>query len=644
MQNTFSIYEGYLDESERTMALAEASDSNMLTKFLAMYETIELRHECALSDIHLKLLTEGGTYDDYVYLINEANDNAAEETRQVDNKFITWLHGIITAIGNFFKAIFNIRDDATIEVDQNDITFMDTVSALSIPVAGIAQNLGKGDATGALKNLNDLSHVMSSHKAKLLAIAGGVGVIAASGITVVLAGNKAKQDMQNASKFSIACEKILGVIINGKNAVVDKLKVLWEKIAPIFIGDESSDKKFFKNGGLKGIISSFCKAIKNIFINIVNKFKKKGEDVGDVDNIVVPDEPEDNTTDGKSATDTNNTNNNAQSNTEQTKDISKLESIPTDWIDKDKFKKSRENKVVRAKNGKQYYVSVPNPSKILLYVQDNNVESMVKPSSVKVTATHSGSSNNGADVYSYKISNNDKVLLTNIIKAYKLLTPATDPATPATDNKPVTPATDNKPVTPATDNKPATPATDNKPATPATDNKPATPATDNKPATPATDNKPVTPATDNKPVTPATDNKPATPATDNKPATPATDNKPVTPATDNKPVTPATDNKPATPATDNKYGPDCIKRPLNKGTYAKNGKYIKIKATGKVYELIPNSGNPATYKPVTTPVNVVFNEETEDDIFSSIFGYTEEGTSNVFDDELAELNAFIDNL
>ena len=67
-----NTYYGYLDADERASLIEETKIENELSRLETMYEMVELKLKQVENDLHLKGLTEAGSYDDYAYLMTEA--------------------------------------------------------------------------------------------------------------------------------------------------------------------------------------------------------------------------------------------------------------------------------------------------------------------------------------------------------------------------------------------------------------------------------------------------------------------------------------------------------------------------------------------------------------------------------------------
>lgn len=111
------IYMEYLEGEDRDYFIEQSKNLNDMNKGFALLEMVHMQYEQMCKDAELKVLTEGGTYDDLEYLYSEAEAANQEQQDGV-------LKQIWSAIVNFFKGIWNflfgkgkdVPDDAELEV------------------------------------------------------------------------------------------------------------------------------------------------------------------------------------------------------------------------------------------------------------------------------------------------------------------------------------------------------------------------------------------------------------------------------------------------------------------------------------------------------------------------------------------------
>lgn len=109
------MYEDYLDEVDRATAIQEAKNELEMTRFNFMLEMVERKYEVNCKNAELKVLTEGGTYDDLEYLYEVAKKEKDGEKQGIITTFInaiiSVINSITTAISNFFNGKKKAKND-----------------------------------------------------------------------------------------------------------------------------------------------------------------------------------------------------------------------------------------------------------------------------------------------------------------------------------------------------------------------------------------------------------------------------------------------------------------------------------------------------------------------------------------------------
>lgn len=109
------MYEDYLDEVDRATAIQEAKNELEMTRFDFMLEMVERKYEVNCKNAELKVLTEGGTYDDLEFLYEEAKKEKDGEKQgiitTIINAIISVINSITTAISNFFNGKKKAKND-----------------------------------------------------------------------------------------------------------------------------------------------------------------------------------------------------------------------------------------------------------------------------------------------------------------------------------------------------------------------------------------------------------------------------------------------------------------------------------------------------------------------------------------------------
>ena len=161
-----NIYYGYLTESERQDLIEETRLENQWNKLMSMYEMCLIKEKQMYADAELKVLTEGGTYDDLTYLFQEADAANAEQKKGI-------LESIFSAIGAFFKKIFDGIKNLFSGSDKNPDEMVEVDEDFDEKQGAIATSMNKlKEATSAAKSKNIAGAITAA-----LAAVGGLGVL-----------------------------------------------------------------------------------------------------------------------------------------------------------------------------------------------------------------------------------------------------------------------------------------------------------------------------------------------------------------------------------------------------------------------------------------------------------------------------------
>ena len=111
------IYEGYLSPEERKAAIADAKLDVLFERCNMMYEMVQLQYKQNVREAELKVLTEGGTYDDLAYLIEEAGEDAADKKKGLIGTLIDGIISLFKKIGESIRNIV-VKDGVEVEADE----------------------------------------------------------------------------------------------------------------------------------------------------------------------------------------------------------------------------------------------------------------------------------------------------------------------------------------------------------------------------------------------------------------------------------------------------------------------------------------------------------------------------------------------
>lgn len=119
------IYEGYLSPEERKAAIADAKLDALFERCNMMYEMVQLQYKQNVREAELKVLTEGGTYDDLAYLIEEAGEEAADKKKGLIGTLIDAIINVFKKIGESIRNIV-VKDGVEVEADEGIMSGVNT--------------------------------------------------------------------------------------------------------------------------------------------------------------------------------------------------------------------------------------------------------------------------------------------------------------------------------------------------------------------------------------------------------------------------------------------------------------------------------------------------------------------------------------
>lgn len=244
-----AIYNAYLEGAEREAAILEMEFDNQYEKLSMLYEMSLMELNQVKKDLELKVFKESGTYDDLEYLISEAEEQTAQDQKNILSQILDWfsrtIQKMVTSIKNFFTGAKNVPDDSEVDAPEEffDADKDGKASSILKMLQGIDENtapnffetslgkiLGVGVAAGSIFVINRA--VSKSKKVKAKAIKDEVKK--AEGLEGQLNAvvGKIKQVLENASNLPVIgqfCTTAKGVLDNTVKPISDWLqdKINW---------------------------------------------------------------------------------------------------------------------------------------------------------------------------------------------------------------------------------------------------------------------------------------------------------------------------------------------------------------------------------------------------------------------------------
>ena len=233
----------YLTESERESLKETMSADIEELRIMNAFEAVELKHELDMQQIETKATFEGYDESKLSLAYGREHEIYMEGVKEVFNKFIEWLKGII-------KAIFKIKDETNkipndVLQDMGEVEIDDNPSKVKKILGELGQFVTE-ITTRPVDNDKD-NREFSMFKTLL---AGGGTITAIVGAITGYKKIKTKVKATEAKKDSEE-------IANESNKLLDKLKALAAKVPE----------------NVKNVVTAIGNFIKNICLGLVNNIK-----------------------------------------------------------------------------------------------------------------------------------------------------------------------------------------------------------------------------------------------------------------------------------------------------------------------------------------------------------------------------------
>ena len=154
------IFNSYLVGDERAEAIAEARIDLVFAKADMMFEMVEMRLQQNLREAELKVFSEGGTYGDFQYLVEEAENEANEKKQGIIATLWNAIKSVLKKIGEKLASI-NVEpgdENTEVDVDEEDIKTNNAIlDAVDKKLPGVEEAVKKRDLSGALKLAGEIA-------------------------------------------------------------------------------------------------------------------------------------------------------------------------------------------------------------------------------------------------------------------------------------------------------------------------------------------------------------------------------------------------------------------------------------------------------------------------------------------------------
>lgn len=244
------IFNSHLSGYEREMAIQEAEYDTLFAKATMMLEMVDMQLEQNIREAELKVFKEGGTYDDYEYLVQEADEEAGEQKKGVFATIIEAIRTLFQKIGDALSRLFNLNgvsDDTVVQCDEQ-------VSAANKFVKDLWPTLERFALTGAAAGVGE-----------------AIKKIVAGDVMAALEKPHNKLVNFTVGKLRTLKENLSKIHQEG-NSVCDKIKSRLDSDPKAF--DNNGEQVEDENGKKHPIRDMFFDALKKFLMFIPNIIKK----------------------------------------------------------------------------------------------------------------------------------------------------------------------------------------------------------------------------------------------------------------------------------------------------------------------------------------------------------------------------------
>lgn len=219
------IFNSYLVGEEREAAIEESATQVFFNNIDMMIEMVDMQLEYDKKAAEFKVFSEGGTYDDFLYLLEEANAEANEKKKGILATLIDGIIKILNKIGEKLAAIGKNPGDPNedVEVDEGVVKSQNALDSIAgdinstIDAYNAAQN---GDVGGFLTNgLN-----LFSGKGKIAAALTAAGVGVTTGVMIKIKRGKAAKDAEKNGKLKTKISNFMQKLKGQKDKEEDNTK------------------------------------------------------------------------------------------------------------------------------------------------------------------------------------------------------------------------------------------------------------------------------------------------------------------------------------------------------------------------------------------------------------------------------------
>ena len=196
------IYNEYMSLDERLMTAESLSEDYDVDRYMLMIEMVDRHLDINLRKAELKVLVEGGTYEDLEYLYEEAEQEATAQKKGI-------VQSIVSAITGAFQAIINgIRKFFKLEKNPEEMVEVDEQAWQASHKLGMEWDKVSGQLDGDPSDENHWKDAVPKILAGALA---AVGIVAGGKYVGKKIKVRAADQEKQGTKITQICQKIVDI-------------------------------------------------------------------------------------------------------------------------------------------------------------------------------------------------------------------------------------------------------------------------------------------------------------------------------------------------------------------------------------------------------------------------------------------------
>lgn len=160
------VFNAYLEGAERELAIETAREDVEFSRYMTMLEMVDLHHAQLVREAEFKVFSEGGTYDDYMYLLEEANKETAAKKNGIFASIFTAIGQLIQNIANLIAGIFtggksNLDPNANVQLTSEDQESLGIIDKVKNIIPNFVNDITTGNYKKAIQDVAPIATILA---------------------------------------------------------------------------------------------------------------------------------------------------------------------------------------------------------------------------------------------------------------------------------------------------------------------------------------------------------------------------------------------------------------------------------------------------------------------------------------------------